>query len=66
MFGEKFIAHKAICTLDNGERVRMTFHIKQQRGGGFQKELEQELVKKFNDSQPHMVHKLTKVHLMRN
>lgn len=37
MFGEKFIAHKAICTLDNGERVKMVFHIKQQSGGGISK-----------------------------
>lgn len=34
--------------------------------GEFQEETERKLVKAFNESQPNMVHKLKKVHLMRN
>lgn len=66
MFGAKTIERKAICTLDNGDRVRITFYVNPQRGVAFREVLERELVKKFNESQPNMVHKLTKVHLMRN
>lgn len=68
MFGEKIIERNAICTLDNGYKFRAVFQIKQSflSGGVSHKELERTLVKDFNDVQPLMVHKLTKVHLMRN
>lgn len=66
MLGRKTIQRKAICTLDNGEKFRAVFTIKPQLGGASNEDMEQMLVKDFNDSQPNMVHKLKKVHLMRN
>lgn len=68
MFGEKIIERNAICTLDNGYKFRAVFQIKQSflSGGVSHKELERTLVKDFNDAQPLMAPKLTKVHLMRN
>ena len=66
MFGKKIIARKAICTLDNGYKYQATFYLPPPMKGEFQEETERKLVEAFNKSQPNMVHKLKKVHLMRN
>lgn len=57
---------KGICTLSNGAKVVMTFHIPPKTGGRFQEELERQLVIDFNESQPNMVNKVVDIHLMRN
>ena len=66
MFGVEEIERKGICTLDNGAKFEAMFKIRPQSGGVFHDELEKELVREFNASQPHMVHKLVRIHLMRN
>lgn len=58
---------KALLTLDNGFRFPADLTFK--RGAKlpkFHEQLEREIVKLWNQSQPNMVHKVIKCHLMRN
>lgn len=55
----------AILTLDDGSRIRAEVTLVPKRWYT-QCDYERELLEEFNKSQPNMVHKIKKVHLMRN
>lgn len=61
-----FIERKAILTLDNGAKIEATVTMPSPRKAMFYDEIEKKFVENFNKSQPHAVHKLVKVHIMRN
>lgn len=55
----------AILTLDDGSRIRAKVTLVPKHWYT-QCDYERELLEEFNKSQPNMVHKIKKVHLMRN
>lgn len=59
------LSRHAILTFDDGSRIRaeVTLRIKRWYTHA---DYERELLEEFNKSQPNAVHKITKVHLMRN
>ena len=59
------VVRSAILTLSNGEKMRVKAKI-YPKPRYFQAEYERDLVEEFNRSQPNMVHKAVKCHLMRN
>lgn len=61
-----FIERKAILTLDNGAKIEAVVTILSLRKAIFHEEIEKKFVEDFSKSQPHAVHKLVKVHIMRN
>lgn len=61
-----FIKRKAILTLDNGAKIEVDVTMPSPRKAMFYEEIEKKFVEGFNKSQPHAVHKLVKVHIMRN
>ena len=56
---------QAILTFDNGSRIRAEVTLVPKRWYT-NSDYERELLKEFNKSQPNMVHKVTKIHLIRN
>ena len=61
-----FIERKAILTLYNGAKIEADITMLSPRKAMFYEEIEKKFVKNFNKAQPHAVHKLVKVHIMRN
>lgn len=61
-----FIKRKAILTLDNGAKIEADVTMPSPRKAMFYEGIEKKFVEDFNKSQPHAVHKLVKVHIMRN
>lgn len=59
------VKRNGIMILSNGSRIKATFKIFQKRWYT-QADYEAELVEQFNKSQPRMVNKVVKIHLMRN
>ena len=59
------VKRNGIMILSDGSRVKATFTIFQKRWYT-QADYEAELVEQFNKSQPRMVNKVVKIHLMRN
>ena len=60
---------KAILTLDNGKKIVADIlppPIGKLRRPRFHDEYERWFVKEFNKSQPHLVHKVVKAHILRN
>lgn len=57
---------KALLTLDNGYRFKAELNFYKNVNTIFRENLEDEIVKRWNQSQPNMVHKVVKCHLMRN
>ena len=55
----------AILTLDNGSRIRAEVTLVPKRWYSIA-DYERELVAELNKAQPNAVHKITKIHLMRN
>lgn len=62
---EKPIVRQAILTFDNGSRIRAEVTLVPKRWYT-NSDYERELVSEYNKSQPNAVHKITKIHLMRN
>lgn len=62
---EKPIVRQAILTFDNGSRIRaeVTLVLKRWYTNS---DYERELVSEYNKPQPNAVHKIKKIHLMRN
>lgn len=56
---------KALVTLSNGSKVMMDFYLPIKERTNYE-DLEANIVKTFQKSQPNMVNKVIKVHLMRN
>ena len=65
-FAPPLIRRTAILTLDNGFKFRADITMPQSDKPVFHKELEEQLVRDFNQSQPRAVHKVVKIHLLRN
>lgn len=61
-----FIERKAILTLYNGAKIEAVVTMPSPRKAMFHGEIEKKFVENFNKAQPHAVHKLVKVHIMRN
>lgn len=69
MFGmltETKIQRTAVLTFDDGERQAVTIYIKPSTRGMWQHQLERDIKHKFNAGSVGLVHKVVKVHLMRN
>ena len=56
----------AILTFDNGQRVRAEVLLPGTDKPMWHADLERRLVRDFNESQPRAVHKIVKIHLLRN
>ena len=56
----------AILTFDNGQRVRAEVLLPGTDKSMWHADLERRLVRQFNESQPRAVHKIVKIHLLRN
>ena len=56
----------AILTFDNGQRVRAEILIPKSDRPIFHNDLERRFIEDFHKSQPRAVHKLVKVHILRN
>lgn len=61
-----FIERKAILTLDNGAKKEAVITMPSPRKAMLYEEIEKKFVENFNKAQLHAVHKLVKVHIMRN
>lgn len=61
-----FIERKAILTLDNGAKIEAVITMPSPRKAMFHEEIQKKFVEDFNMAQPYAVHKLVKVHIMRN
>ena len=65
MLGE-MITRRCLLTLDGGQRFKAVLTIPKPTKPIFPKEMERQFIKSFNESQPNMVHKVVKCHIMRN
>lgn len=61
-----FIERKAILTIDNAAKIEAVVTMPSPRKAMFHERWEKKFVENFNKAQPHAVHKLVKVHIMRN
>ena len=59
------LSRHAILTFDNGSRIRAEVTLRLKRWYTHA-DYERELVAELNKAQPNAVHKITKVHIMRN
>ena len=65
MLGE-MITRRCLLTLDGGVKIQAVLTIPNPTKPIFQKEMERQFIKSFNESQPNAVHKVVKCHIMRN
>ena len=63
---ETKIQRTAVLTFDDGVRQVVTLHIKPSTRGMWQYQLERDIKHQFNAGSVGLVHKVVKVHLMRN
>ena len=60
------ISRRCLLTLDGGAKIQAVFTMPKPTKPIFPKEMERQIIKSFNESQPDMVHKVIKCHIMRN
>jgi hypothetical protein len=65
MLGQ-MITRRCLLTLDGGAKIQAILTIPKPTKPIFPKEMERQFIKSFNESQPNMVHKVIKCHIMRN
>jgi hypothetical protein len=65
MFGQ-MITRRCLLTLDGGAKIQAVLTMPKPTKPIFPKEMERQIIKSFNESQPDMVHKVIKCHIMRN
>lgn len=65
MFGE-MITRRCLLTFDEGAKIQAVLTMPKPTKPIFPKEMERQIIKSFNESQPDMVHKVIKCHIMRN
>ena len=65
MFG-KMITRRCLLTFDGGAKIQVILTIPKPTKPIFPKEMERQFIESFNESQPNMVHKVIKCHIMRN
>ena len=65
MFGQ-MITRRCLLTLDGGAKIQAVLTMPKPTKPIFPLEMERHFIKSFNESQPDMVHKVIKCHIMRN
>lgn len=60
------ISRRCLLTLDRGAKIQAVLTIPKPTKPIFPKEMERQFIESFNESQPNMVHKVIKCHIMRN
>ena len=65
MFGQ-MITRRCLLTLDGGAKIQAVLTMPKQTKPIFPLEMERQFIKSFNESQPNMVNKVVKCHIMRN
>ena len=65
MFGQ-MITRRCLLTLDGGAKIQAVLTMPKPTKPIFPEEMERQFIKSFNESQPDMVHKVIKCHIMRN
>lgn len=60
------ITRGCLLTLDGGAKIQAVLTMPKPTKPIFPKEMERQFIKSFNESQPNMVHKVIKCHIMRN
>ena len=60
------ITRRCLLTLDGGAKIQAVLTMPKPTKPIFPKEMERQLIKSFNESQPNAVHKVIKCHIMRN
>lgn len=65
MFGQ-MITRRCLLTFDGGAKIQAVLTMPKPTKPIFPKEMERQFIKSFNESQPDMVHKVIKCHIMRN
>lgn len=61
-----FITRRVLLTLSNGSKVMVQLSIPHPRKALFIEQMEAAFVREFNRSQPYLLNKATKAHIMRN
>lgn len=62
----EMITRRCLLTLDGGAKIQAVLTMSKPTKPIFPKEMELQIIKSFNESQPDMVHKVAKCHIMRN
>lgn len=65
MFGQ-MITRRCLLTLDGGAKIQAVLTMPKPTKPIFPKEMECQFIKSFNESQPLLVNKAVKCHIMRN
>ena len=60
------ITRRCLLTLDGGAKIQAVLTMPKPTKPIFPKEMERQFIKSFNESQPNMVHKVIKCHIMRH
>lgn len=60
------ISRRCLLTFDGGAKIQAVLTMPKPTKPIFPKEMEREFIKNFNESQPNMVNKVVKCHIMRN
>lgn len=60
------ITRRCLLTLDGGAKIQAVLTMPKPTKPIFSKEMESQLVKQLNESQPNAVHKVVKCYIMRN
>ena len=60
------ITRRCLLTLDGGAKIQAVLIMPKPTKPIFPKEMECQIINSFNESQPDMVHKVIKCHIMRN
>ena len=66
MFGIEQTSRRCLMELSDGSKILAILTIPKPTKPIFPKEMERQFIKSFNESQPNMVHKVIKCHIMRN
>ena len=62
----KKITRRCLLTLDGGEKIQAVLTMPKPTKPIFLKEMERLFIKSFNESQPNVIHRVIKCHIMRN
>lgn len=62
----EMITRRCLLTLDGGAKIQAVLTMPKPTKPIFPKEMELQIIKSFNESQPNAVHKVIKCHIMRN
>ena len=60
------ISRRCLLILDGGAKIQAVLTMPKPTKPIFPKEMERQFIESFNESQPNMVHKVIKCHIMRN